>query len=418
MDARLSDVYALQTSPAQIDEPLDNRRAPLQVLQAQRARGFRSLRFQHGLEGPFRRYMIDTGRNTRLGLLVVVFFLALMTPLYDVSLLQAPLAFARYAHPLQYAQLPFAILAILVVWFRPYSAYADALCVVAFLVVIASILAQRAIGAAYGFDVPLEFVGVGAVALLVLSRTRFWYALPWVVFATAAMVLTEWLLVQPQVSGYYRVIACLMLVGMACFGGYAMEYYIRDTWLNSGLLNYLSHRDGLTDLLNRRALEQAMEGSIAHARRERCAFGVAMIDIDYFKAYNDAYGHQNGDAVICRVAQILRGAARRPQDFCGRYGGEEFVVVWVDGKYDELRGLAEQLRADIEQSHMTHAGSLVSDWVTVSIGLYWVAPEQIPPAPAFLPKAFVARMPDAADERLYEAKFGGRNRVVSASARL
>lgn len=403
---------ALQTLPLETDDTLGEYPTPQQAIRAQRERGFLNLRFDGELECAFRSYLRVSGRVPRLAMALLALFLLVLMPVY-MQFLQPPAAFLPYALWLQYAQVPAVLVAGAVVWFRPDSPWTDRLCIVAFVIMAASILIRRVIGQAYGFDVPLVFLGIAATGLVVLSRTRFWYTLPWMLLATVAMLLVEWRLVQPQAGGYYQLIATLILLLLACVGGYSIEYLIRETWINSSLLQYVSYRDGLTNLLNRKALENEIDSILAVSRRERRAFGVAMIDIDYFKTYNDANGHGEGDTIIRHVSALLRAAARRPQDCCGRYGGDEFVLVWVDGEYDESCALAERLCRRIEQAHIPHAGSLVSKWVTASVGLYWVAPGSVAAAPGAADKA-VARLLDAADERLYKAKADGRNRVVSA----
>lgn len=396
------------------DSASNEHTTPAEALRAQRVRGFRNLRFRGGLEGAFRRYLCETGREARCAILLMSLLLVAIMPWY-IQFLHPPAAFVTYAFWLKCAQLPGLCLAAAVAWFRPCSRWADRLIIVAFVIVVASTLTQRVLGSMYGWDVPLEFVGIAVTALLVLTRTRFWYALPWALVATLAMVLVEWQLVRPPANTYNRLIAMIMLVTMASVGGYSIEYFIRHTWINSRLLYYLSSRDGLTGLLNRTALENATNRIIAYARRERRAFAIAMVDIDYFKDYNDSCGHRQGDMVLRRVSAMLSDAARRPQDFCGRYGGEEFVLVWVDGEYDELVALAQRLCTHIEQAHIDHATSPVSEWVTISVGLYWVDPDKIGAGADAAPggdRELVAQLLDAADERLYKAKSGGRNRVV------
>ncbi len=420
MSSSIRNIDALQEPSLNDRTAAEDSRACIQSLQDQRRRGFRFLCFEPHLEGPFRGYMIAAGRGTRCGLAILTLILHLLTPLYYMQLLDVPSGFIGYSYALQYG-LQFSAVAVagVLAWRRPFSKYTHAMCVFAFLAVVGGMLAQRSIGAAFGFEVPSEFAGIAIAALLILGRLPFWSVLPWTLLASAAVVANEWLFVPSTPAGNYHVVACLMLFGIALLGGYSIEYFIRWSWLNSSSLKYMSRQDGLTGLLNRKALETAAVRAVEHARRSRCAFAVAMIDIDYFKAYNDAYGHQNGDSVICQVADKLRDAARRPQDFCGRYGGEEFALLWRDGDYDELCTLAEQLRGAIEHANIRHRSSTVSHCVTVSIGLYWVSAAQaVHPvrAPEATPVTRVAQLLDRADELLYKAKSEGRNRVVCARA--
>lgn len=388
------------------------------ALKAQSARGFGALWFRAQLEPAFREYLAQSGHKTRTVLFVSVFIIALLLPSFSIHLLNEPAALASYSRWLIYAQLPPILAGALMAWSRPLSRYVELLCIVVFAYGVAVVLLLRSMGQTYEFAMPLEWIGLSITALLLGARLRFWLTMPWVLLAMVATFLNEWLFVASEPSDYYAVTALSLLVIIVCIGGYSLEYFIRRTWINSCLLNYISYRDGLTDLLNRRALNHATSHMIAHARRQHCAFAIAMIDIDYFKDYNDHYGHRAGDAVLCQVADILYNAARRPQDFCGRYGGEEFVLAWVDSDYEGSRQLANTLRTQVEQAGLQHAGSKVSDSVTISIGLYSVHPKAIPALAHKMEKASdesIALLFDAADELLYQAKTSGRNQVASGA---
>lgn len=388
----------------------------LSALQTERARGFKRLHFAGQLENAFHDHQARSSRGTLVAMCLIVLLILIVTPWWGVHYLQVPAAVAPYLYALNYILTPSTVLIAVLAWFHPSSRHIDRLCIFTVMTSIASILAQRAIAAAHGYDVPLEYVVVAIVALVFVSRTRFWHTLPWIALATVAMGLSEWLIVSPPVDGYFRVIADCTLIVITCIGGYSHEYFMRQSWINSRLLEQRSYYDSMTDLLNRRAIRSATQRMIARAHREHCAFAIAMLDIDYFKNYNDSYGHREGDAVIQRIADLLNASARRPQDFCGRYGGEEFVIAWVDGDYSELHALAETLRRRVEQAAIPHRASPISDYVTISVGFYWVSPVQA----ARVSRQFehtqeetVAWLIGAADEQLYKAKFGGRNRVAS-----
>jgi len=344
-------------------------------LNAQRERGFGGLRFHAGLERDFRRDLILSGRATRTALILIVLLLHLITPLYYMHFLEVPAAFAGYTYMLQYGlQLPTLAVAGIAAWCWPLSRHTLTLCAAAFIALITGLLAQRAVGAHYDFDVPSELAGIAIAGLL---------------------------------------------IGVALFGSYAIEHLTRRAWLDNELLGHMSRQDGVTGLFNRTALEAAVEQGVHQARRASCGFGIAMVDIDYFKAYNDAYGHRDGDCAIRRVADILNAAARRPQDVCGRYGGEEFTLMWANGSHAELRALAERLRQDVEQAHIIHRASDVSDRITVSVGLYWAdarAATDWSRSAGGAPGTMAAQLLAAADVLLYRAKSEGRNRVVSAQA--
>ena len=171
------------------------------------------------------------------------------------------------------------------------------------------------------------------------------------------------------------------------------------------MLEALSYADGLTGIANRRRFEEVLDLEWRRASRAGLPLAIAMVDIDHFKRYNDAQGHQRGDDCLVRVAHALAGSLHRAGDFVARYGGEEFVVVLPGSDEEQAVSYAETLRRGIEALAIPHAGSATADVVTVSVGVAAAVPE--PGAP---PAALV----EAADRALYAAKRGGRNRVERA----
>jgi diguanylate cyclase (GGDEF)-like protein len=168
----------------------------------------------------------------------------------------------------------------------------------------------------------------------------------------------------------------------------------------------MSLRDGLTGLLNRHAFDRCLEHLAQRADRRGLPLTIAMIDIDHFKQLNDAHGHSTGDAVLRWLGGWLRDAFRST-DVVSRYGGEEFVVAFVDsGETDALCLRLEALRAGIEHSRLRTQDTDNELNVTVSIGI------------AHLPQdgTTVNEVLSRADERLYGAKASGRNRIVAQTA--
>jgi len=198
-----------------------------------------------------------------------------------------------------------------------------------------------------------------------------------------------------------------------------VELAYRRSFLESTLLAQWVTRDALTGLINRRALDAELGRLWEQAQRDRRTLTLMMIDIDHFKSYNDTHGHQSGDEALRAVARVLGTASRRPLDLAARYGGEEFVLLLYDVSEQAAEEAAEAVRKEIEkavkppesQELLPHEQeallasnvSLHSLTVTASIGVSVINPTQ-------------GRTPQSAlqlaDEALYEAKQGGRNRVV------
>ncbi len=167
------------------------------------------------------------------------------------------------------------------------------------------------------------------------------------------------------------------------------------------LLN-LSLSDPLTGIPNRRAFETELTNAMSQARRHRWNLSLMMIDVDFFKPYNDYYGHSDGDACLRLVANQLNQMVLRNTDFCARYGGEEFVCILPNTDSSGAKRKAEDLRRAIEKLAIEHSKSDISQYVTVSIG---VASLPFDSDSSWLPKTIV----EQADRALYSAKANGRN---------
>lgn len=162
--------------------------------------------------------------------------------------------------------------------------------------------------------------------------------------------------------------------------------------------------DGLTGIANHRHFRDFLEGEWRRALRDRAPLSVIMIDIDYFKAYNDTFGHQAGDDCLRRVAETLHRGVGRAGDLMARYGGEEFVAVLGETDVDGALALADRLRAKVEALRIPHPRSLCGRWVTISCGTATTFPTR---------DAHPDELVGEADRALYQAKREGRNRVVT-----
>lgn len=167
-------------------------------------------------------------------------------------------------------------------------------------------------------------------------------------------------------------------------------------------LALLARTDGLTGLNNRRTLGEILDAEWRRARRTRNVFSLLFVDVDRFKAYNDAYGHQAGDDALAAVARCIGDNIRRPADSAARYGGEEFLVVLPDTTPQGALAIAETIRTAISDLGIEHAASEYGR-VTASIG-----------AAAWTPETDddVTEVIRAADRALYDAKATGRNKVA------
>jgi diguanylate cyclase (GGDEF)-like protein len=172
-------------------------------------------------------------------------------------------------------------------------------------------------------------------------------------------------------------------------------------------LTRLSAIDGLTGIANRRRFDETLTREWKRAARSGGELAVLAVDVDYFKQFNDAYGHQVGDECLKAVARALEARLQRPTDLVARYGGEEFFVVLPETGAEGAAHVGESLRQAVEDMAITHRHSAAAPWVTVSVGAAHRT------AMARPERGFTALI-EAADRALYEAKRQGRNRVALA----
>jgi diguanylate cyclase (GGDEF)-like protein len=175
---------------------------------------------------------------------------------------------------------------------------------------------------------------------------------------------------------------------------------------NAALLR-LASQDGLTGIANRRQLDEHLEREWNRSLRHQTVLGLVLVDIDYFKNFNDTYGHQAGDECLRQVAMALEESVRRPGDLAARYGGEEFAVVLQGADLQGALTVAESLRAAVAALEIAHSASSVADVVTISAG----AASMVPAI-----GTTVAELVSAADRALYQAKDAGRNQVCASAA--
>ena len=168
-------------------------------------------------------------------------------------------------------------------------------------------------------------------------------------------------------------------------------------------LHALSHVDGLTGIANRRTFDQTLEQEWQRAHRSQSPLAVLLIDIDYFKHYNDHYGHQAGDRCLRRVAHTLQSALSRPEDLAARYGGEEFVCLLPNTYIQGATKVAERLREAVQELQLPHVSSPVCPHLTISIGVAVMTPTD---------SLAASQLIHQADEQLYAAKEIGRNCVA------
>src|SRR5699024_4819448 len=168
------------------------------------------------------------------------------------------------------------------------------------------------------------------------------------------------------------------------------------------LLHRLSTIDGLTEIANRRTFDERLEKEWEVGQERASPLSLIMFDIDYFKAYNDTYGHQGGDFCLKQVAKQTEKALGDVPERVFRYGGEEFGIILANTDNKKAIKTAEIVRKTIEQLQIPHVGSEINKWLTISVGVATVIPEK-----SLTPSNLITY----ADQAVYAAKQAGRNCV-------
>ncbi|WP_299409940.1 diguanylate cyclase [Acaryochloris sp. IP29b_bin.148] len=202
------------------------------------------------------------------------------------------------------------------------------------------------------------------------------------------------------------VIGCLALTSLILVISYlqnANQILHTKVAEKTSALNRLAHLDSLTELANRRCFDQVLEQEWRRMERQQNPLALIMCDVDYFKRYNDAYGHQAGDDCLQRIAHAINTNVRRTGDLATRYGGEEFAVIMPNTNHFQAGKVAEHIQRAMLALQIEHHHSDISDQVTLSIGIASTVPQ---------PTSHPTDLVKAADTALYEAKLKGRNQIM------
>lgn len=175
-----------------------------------------------------------------------------------------------------------------------------------------------------------------------------------------------------------------------------------DNTKNALKIKNFSERDELTNLYNRRKMNEYIENEFINTTENVCSVGILMIDVDYFKTFNDAYGHVRGDYVLQSIGAVLEKISETHDVFASRYGGEEFIIIIKNKGAEQVSWIAREIKQGIAGLRIPHEASGVSDIITVSIGQHCGEGNQTQ----------IYDIIKKADEALYEAKNRGRDQIV------
>ena len=253
-----------------------------------------------------------------------------------------------------------------------------------------------------------------------IIRLQFRFAVIGCVTMIVFEVLVLSMFHHPWQSILTNVYFFLSVAVVSLTGNYFLERFARRDYLQKRLLHreqqqlqemnqHLQHlvtSDSLTKIANRRSFDETIEEEWRRAQRGRYPLSLMMVDIDYFKTYNDHYGHQRGDDCLRQVAKVLSSFGKRAGDLVARYGGEEFAIISAGTGYKDAIALGKKICKSVQSARLPHDASKFGQ-VTISVGVATVTPLVDQP---------VSDLIQQADKNLYQAKANGRNGVFGEKA--
>jgi diguanylate cyclase (GGDEF)-like protein len=373
------------------------------LFSTQFALGFKSLSFIPELESQFRQFYLENSPGQLKQALPIALVLTLLFSVTDF--LRLPPEIFTQIGPFRVTQWV-TLLVLTVLVFRDMQPLLET-----------GVILTLAV---YGITTPIilgiintggKFSPISAHLLILcfgyfLAGLRFYHAMFAGLIISLAYPASQVLFSSPLPNLAFN---CLMIIAfnvLGLCGAYFLEYAARENYLSRQLLSELALFDGLTGLLNRRAFALDLEKICLQAKRARVNVSLAMVDVDHFKEFNDYFGHVQGDHCLCSIANTLKGSIRRPLDKVGRYGGEEFILIWYDCSEQAAQDMGEAAREAVEALSIPHGPGATQRTVTISIGVATGKPREMMDSGSLI---------RAADRALYEAKSAGRNRVTLAS---
>ncbi len=389
-----------------------------EIIERELSRKFISLRFPGWLEKAFREYHFRNTRGFMKYSLILGFFFFVTFGVLDY------MAYPGIFHKLWLIRLavgcPLILISIAVLYFARNDRVVQGVYSFVILLVGAGSLAMIFVTS---HDVTHKYYAGLVITIYygyVVSGMRFWYATFAGSAITLSYALTALVFLRPTpefVGPNLFFLSSANFTGM--LGNFLIEESKRKEFLQSALLKFqrrrleaankelktLSDTDALTGLANRRYLEEFLQREWKRAMRHKYPIALLMIDIDYFKEYNDSLGHQAGDRCLVRLAEVLKGFERRPGDLAARFGGEEFVMVLCGTDVKGAMEVARQISKRVYDLKIKHPSSEVSEYVTVSIGGAGFIPS---------PHNLKEELIELADQAMYRAKAQGRAQIVAA----
>ncbi len=367
---------------------------------AQLHRGFPWLRFEPELEEEFREHHVRRQLvQTRIALLAGM-GLFLLFAVRDYPLLPPEVWYWTVA--LRVYLIEPALLVMLAVSFAPLPArWIERSGAAIVVVVMGATAASLLISARMGSPLPYEALLVVMVFVIFLTGLRFYHATLTTFAVAAAYLVARAALDLPLTDTVKQGLYLYVIALIGWLGAYMLEWSRRMNFLGGAVMKFRASHDPMTCLYNRRAALDHLHRAWRLAERERRPLAVLLLDVDYFKRFNDHYGHLHGDGCLSEVAMALHHRLGRPMDLVARYGGEEFLAVLYGVAGENVRRVGDAVRQLVQELGIEHVEN-PPRVVTVSVGASWVEPAEAGTS--------LETLLETADRALYRAKAAGRNR--------
>lgn len=372
---------------------------------SQLKRGFRALRFSPELETVYRRFHRSRLRSRQLLTicLAVVILFAFMP--FDLVNLPEPLR-NEYLLLRMGIAVPSIILVCLCHFIQSLKRMVTLASMMAVLNVSIGTISLYVEANHIGVEFSYEGILIVMMITFFMAGLRFHLSAACAAITLACFTYATLFLIPESHRATLNLFYVAATIVCGSVGAYSIEYQMRKNFLQHAVVEDLANKDGLTGLFNRSAIMEKLAFLIQYARRENKYMTLYLADVDCFKQYNDAYGHIQGDKCLKQISDALLNCCCRSLDFAGRYGGEEFLLVWFDTKPTEIQSLVNRVHASINQMQIPHMDSSVAPYVTLSGGFLTLIPDDHTTIEALLHHA---------DMALYTSKRKGRNRVTACA---
>ncbi len=380
--------------------------------------GFKSLKFPGALEKLFSKWVFPNRKMRYVGLglgAVFSYNLFCITDYFVLPDIYKTAWLIRLA-----VDTPIILIFLFLIYFKKIQRFIEY--ILGFIIVLVAASSILIVSISEHPNVQYYQTGIILVVIFgnVVIRIRFWVAMAFSIIIQVLYTLSTLFIISipPEISFTCSLILFFTII-LTLIGNYQMDIEMRKDFLLTLLvhidtlkmeesnreLKHLSLSDALSGLANRRYFDSAFDQEWRAAFRRKYNISLIFIDIDFFKLYNDNYGHQAGDECLKQIARVLKNYAQRPHDVCARYGGEEFVILLPQTNLSNAIELAERIRINIKNLLIPHEFSEIGSYVTISLGVAEVNPSLVLNDSNYLI--------ELADKALYLAKKNGRNRVCT-----